>query len=104
MKAQNPYSSHHEIGLTHVRHHGVRFSRTLLAWACFCFTTFVATLVLSLAIGFVLVSLLVIMDVEQITAEKIKPIYTTACGFILPLPVSLLCYWWSIHQIILKKG
>lgn len=103
METQNPYKSEQGSAPVRKSHHEVRARQILLAWICFCLTTFVATIIVSLAIGLVLVGLLVMMGAGQSTAERIRPIYTGACGFILPIPISLLCYWWSIRRIVLKR-
>ena len=105
MNTENPYSAETAIDeeAKQVRGYRVAFFRIFVAWLSFCLITFLATLALSLTIGALLVLLLVSVGADRGTAQAIKPIYAQLCGFVLPIPVSLWCYWWSVHRFILRK-
>jgi len=105
MTTENPYSAESVIDgeAKEVCGYRVPFVWIFVGWLSFCLITFLATLVLSLAIGLLLVGLLEAVDADTSTFEVVKTIYTQSCGFVLPFPVSLLCYWWSVHRFILRK-
>ncbi len=98
---QNPYShcSTQECALIEP---SVSFSQVFVSWALFCLLTFAVSLGISLILGILLVAVLVSLGADENTAQVVKPIYAQACGFLLPLPVSFLFYWWSIRRILVK--
>ena len=104
MKSDNPYSAA-VVGndATDTRGYKVPFTRIFVAWLLFCVITFAASLAISLAIGALLVVILVAVGADASTSLMIRPIYAQSCGILVPVPVSLLCYWWTVHRIVLKK-
>ncbi len=80
----------------------VPWRRICVAWFCFGLSTFLASLILSLLIGIGLVGFLVVLGVSEETARTIRPIYAFTCGFALPVPVSLICFWWSVRRFVLQ--
>jgi len=98
---QNPYSS----GSTQERasaEPSVSFSQAFVSWALFCLLTFAVSFGMSLILGILLVVVLVSLGADEDTAQAVKPIYAQACGFLLPVPISFLFYWWSIRRIVVK--
>jgi hypothetical protein len=104
MELQNPYSPPNTDKRAATQKHGnsPSFSRFLVAWLCFCASTFFISTATSLTIGAVLVGILFAIDADISTAERVKPIYATIGGFFVPIPISLLCYWWTVRRFILK--
>lgn len=98
---ENPYAS----GSTQERalvEPSVSFSQAFVSWALFCLLTCVVSMGISLLLGILLVVVLLLLGADQSTAQAVKPIYAQACGFLLPVPVSFLFYWWSIRRILVK--
>jgi hypothetical protein len=99
MNAENPYSSPTLVGSGYK----LPFARVFIAWLSFCLMTLFATIAISLAIGALSVGILVAFDVDRSTAMSIRPIYALSCSYVVPIPVSLVCYWWTVHRLILRK-
>jgi len=108
MKAENPYSAPTTINeeAMHVRGYRVPFSRIFVAWLFFSLITILGSVALFLAI-IVFVALLRAVDSYTSIAlgrlnQMIESLFDHLV-FLVPIPVSLLCYWWSLRRIILKK-
>ena len=104
MNSENPYSVGTAADVTDVAAQKIPFRRFFVAWLSFCLLTFMLTMGISLMMGVLLIVILVSTGAEESTVQAVKPIYTRSCGFILPIPVSLLCYRWSVRRFIVKPS
>ena len=92
MKAENPYSAPTVIEAMHHRGYGVPFSRVFVAWLSFSLITVFVSVALCFAISVLLAAMWRVVGGDR----NATMVFARSCCILVPIPVSLLCYWLSL--------